>query len=61
VQLDGIDPAGNPIPAMVKTAAITAPGTYTAFGGLQSAGLVLPATGRITVTLGGTGAAATGI
>ncbi|MBS2539475.1 hypothetical protein KGQ20_42700 [Catenulispora sp. NF23] len=61
VQLDGIDPAGNTIPAMVKTAAITAAGTYTVSGGLHSSGLVLPATGQLTVTMTGAGAAAVGI
>jgi len=61
VQLDGVDPAGNPIPAMVKTPAITSAGVYTVSGGLHSSGLVLPATGRLTVTLGGAGAAAVGI
>ena len=61
VQLDGVDPAGNPIPAMVKTAVITAPGTYTVSGGLHSTGLVLPATGKVTAVLGGAGPAATGI
>lgn len=61
VQLDGVDPAGNPIVAMVKTAAVTVAGTYTVCGGLHSSGLVLPATGRVTVTLGGAGAAATGV
>lgn len=61
VQVDGIDPAGNALPALVKTAAITAPGTYTVFGGLHSSGLVLPAAGKVTVTLGGTGASAAGI
>jgi hypothetical protein len=61
VQLDGIDPAGNPIAAMVKTAAITAAGTYSVCGGLHSSGLVLPAMGRVTVTLGGAGATAVGI
>ena len=61
VQLDGIDPAGNPITAMVKTAAITVAGTYTASGGLHSTGLVLPAKGQLTATLSGTGAAAAGI
>ena len=61
VQLDGVDPAGNPIAAMVKTAAITAAGTYTVCGGLHSSALVLPAMGRVTVTLGGAGTAATGI
>lgn len=61
VQLDGVDPAGNPIAAMVKTAAITAAGTYTVSGGLHSSGLVLPAMGRVTVTLAGAGAVATGV
>jgi len=61
VQLDGIDPAGNAIPAMVKTAVINATGTYTVSGGLHSTGLVLPATGKVTAVLGGTGPAATGI
>lgn len=61
VQLDGVDPAGSPIPAMVKTAAITAAGTYTVSGGLHSAGQVLPATGRITAVVAGAAAAATGI
>jgi hypothetical protein len=61
VQLDGIDPAGNPIPALVKTAAIAAAGTYTASGGLHSSGLVLPARGQLTVTATGAGAAAAGI
>ena len=58
VQLDGVDPAGNLIPAMVKTAAISAAGTYSVSGGLHSSALVLPAMGRVTVTLGGAGAAA---
>ncbi|MBS2548397.1 hypothetical protein KGQ19_16140 [Catenulispora sp. NL8] len=61
VQLDGIDPAGNPILAMVKTPAITGAGTYTMSGGLHSSALVLPARGQVTVALGGAGAAATGI
>lgn len=60
-QLDGVDPAGNPIAAMVKTAPITAAGTYTVCGGLHSSALVLPAMGRVTVTLGGAGAVATGV
>lgn len=61
VQLDGVDPAGNLIAAMVKTAAIAAAGTYTVSGGLHSSALVLPARGQVTVTLGGAGAAAVGI
>lgn len=61
VQLDGIDPAENPIVAMVKTAAITAAGTYTVCGGMHSSALVLPETGRVTVTLGGAGAVAVGV
>ena len=61
VQLDGIDPAGNPIAAMMKTAAITAAGTYTVCGGLHSSGLVLPARGQLTVTATGSGASAAGI
>jgi hypothetical protein len=61
VQLDGVDPAGNPIPAMVKTAVINAPGTYTVSGGLRSTGLVLPATGKVTAVLSGAGAAAAGV
>jgi hypothetical protein len=61
VQLDGVDPAGNTIPAMVKTAAISAPGTYAVSGGLHSTGLLLPATGKVTAVLGGTTPAATGI
>lgn len=61
VQLDGLDPAGNPIPAMVKTAAITAAGTYTASGGLHGSGLVLPAKGQLTATLSGAGSAAVGV
>lgn len=61
VQLDGIDPAGNPIPAMVKTAVISAPGTYTVSGGLHSTGMVLPATGKVTAILGGTVPTAAGI
>ena len=61
VQLDGIDPAGNTIPALVKAAAITAAGTYTVSGGLHSSALVLTATGRVTVTLSGAGASAVGI
>ncbi|GAA2018975.1 hypothetical protein GCM10009839_14080 [Catenulispora yoronensis] len=61
VQIDGVDPAGNPIPAMLKTTVIAAAGTYTVCGGLHSSALVLPAMGRVTVTLGGAGAAATGI
>lgn len=61
VQLDGIDPAGNLIPAMVKTPAITAAGTNAVCGGLHSSALVLPARGQVTVTLGGAGAAAVGV
>ena len=61
VQLDGVDPAGNPFPAMVKTAAITAAGAYTVSGGLHSSALALPALGRVTVTLGGAGATAAGV
>ena len=61
VQLDGVDPAGNTIPALVKTAAITAPGTYAVSGGLHSTGLVLPAIGKVTAVLGGAGAAAVGV
>lgn len=61
VQLDGVDPAGNPIPAMVKTTIITVPGTYTVSGGLHSTGLVLPAAGKVTVVLGGASPAASSI
>jgi hypothetical protein len=61
VQLDGVDPAGNPIVAMVKTAAIAAAGTYTVSGGLHSSGLMLPASGRVTVTMTGAGASVAGI
>ncbi|WP_194923193.1 hypothetical protein [Catenulispora pinisilvae] len=61
VQLDGVDPAGNPIAAMVKTAVVTAAGTYTVSGGLHSTGLVLSATGQVTVTMTGAGATAAGI
>lgn len=61
VQLDGLDPVGNVIPAMVKTAAVTAAGTYTVSGGLHSSGLVLPAKGQLTVTMTGASASAVGI
>lgn len=62
VQLDMQDAAGNWIPAVVTTAALTsAGGTEVTYGGTHTSSKVLTGTGRITVNLSGSGATATGL
>ena len=65
VQVDVQDPSGNWFPQVVKTTQITTgPATQTASVGLHigaTGALVLPEYGRVTITLGGTTPAYTGV
>jgi hypothetical protein len=56
VQLDVQDAAGNWIPAVVTTAALTTTGgTVVAYGGTHTSSKVLTGTGQVTVNLSGSG------